>query len=235
MTRLFEEDRELVQDLSESDALKLQRHVSVPLEIVRAGRWTPPRAEAGREPGLLILEGHLTREVEIFGRGAIELVGPGDLLVPSEASHSPSIPAVIRWKALTDSRLALLNVEFQRTISGWPQVQLALQGRGVRRGRLTAVQLALARIPRVAVRLHLLFWHLADRWGEQEGDAIVVRLPLPHWLLGGLVSARREAASHAVSDLSRRHLVTRRSDHFWRVHPPPPRQVEQLDALVAEL
>lgn len=235
VTRVFEEDPSLLGAVPEAEAGKLQRHVTVPLEVVPRGRWRPPLAEVGQEPGRLVLAGHLTREIEIFGRSALELVGPGDLLAPWQGSEVDSIPAAVRWQALTDSRLAVIDRDFLRAIARWPDIQIELQGRGVRRGRLTAVQLALARLRRVSVRLHLLFWHLADRWGEHEEEAIILRLPLSHRLLASLASANREAATRALGELSRRRLVTRRPDNVWAVHPPPPSQVEQLESLVSAL
>jgi CRP/FNR family cyclic AMP-dependent transcriptional regulator len=42
----------------------------------------------------------------------------------------------------------------------------------------------------VDVRLRMLLWHLADRWGRVRPDRVIVSLPLTHTVLADLVAAR---------------------------------------------
>ena len=60
------------------------------------------------------------------------------------------------------------------------------------------------------MRLTLLLWHLAGRWGRVEHGGIRLALPLTHRLLGRLVGAERPSVSHALSRLSQAGLVTNR-------------------------
>jgi CRP-like cAMP-binding protein len=60
------------------------------------------------------------------------------------------------------------------------------------------------------VRLTLLLWHLAGRWGRVEPGGIRLALPLTHRLLGRLVGAERPSVSHALTRLAHSGLVTSR-------------------------
>ena len=66
--------------------------------------------------------------------------------------------------------------------------------------------------PRLEVRLVLLLWHLAARWGRVEPSGIRLSLPLTHRLLGQLVAAERPSISHALKRLAQAGLVTGPTD-----------------------
>jgi CRP/FNR family cyclic AMP-dependent transcriptional regulator len=78
------------------------------------------------------------------------------------------------------------------------------------------------------VRLALLLWHLAARWGRVEPGGIRLPLPLTHQLLGRLVGAERPSVSHALARLSRAGLVTGHGDE-WHLHG---RIEDQLTAML---
>ena len=96
------------------------------------------------------------------------------------------------------------------------------------------VQRAITSQPRLEVRLTLLLWHLAGRWGRVERGGIRLALPLTHRLLGRLVGAERPSVSHALSRLSQAGLVTNRdgalhlqgtaSEHLAALAPPAERR-----------
>jgi CRP-like cAMP-binding protein len=67
--------------------------------------------------------------------------------------------------------------------------------------------MAIVHQARVDVRLHMLFWHLATRWGRVRSDGTVLRVRLTHSVLADLVAARRPTVTSALSDLSKRKLV----------------------------
>ena len=79
------------------------------------------------------------------------------------------------------------------------------------------VQRAIACQPRLEVRLALMLWHLAARWGKVELGGIRLSLPLTHRLLGQLVGAERPSVSHALARLAEAELVTGRGDE-WHLH-----------------
>ena len=79
------------------------------------------------------------------------------------------------------------------------------------------MQRAIACQPRLEVRLALVLWHLAARWGKVELGGIRLSLPLTHRLLGQLVGAERPSVSHALARLAEAGLVTGRGDE-WHLH-----------------
>ncbi len=83
-------------------------------------------------------------------------------------------------------RFAVLDAGFAQRVRPWPQIMQALLRRVERRTRNLNVQRAIACQPRLEVRLALLLWHLAARWGRVEPGGIRLPLPLTHQLLGRL-------------------------------------------------
>ena len=67
------------------------------------------------------------------------------------------------------------------------------------------------------MRLLLLLWHLAARWGKVEPGGVRLPLPLTHLLLGRLVGAERPSVSHALKRLAAAGLVSG-SDDGWHLH-----------------
>jgi CRP-like cAMP-binding protein len=81
--------------------------------------------------------------------------------------------------------------------------------------------MAIVHHARVDVRLHMLFWHLAARWGRVRGDGVTVPLRLTHTVLADLVAARRPTVTTALSELGRQGLV-RSVDEGWLLAGEPP-------------
>jgi CRP-like cAMP-binding protein len=93
-------------------------------------------------------------------------------------------------------------------------------GRAVRRSEALAVQLAIARIPRLEARLHCLLWHLADRFGHRVRDGVRIPLRLTHELLSDLAVANRQAVTRALKRLTVGGLVEA-ADGTWILKSPP--------------
>jgi CRP-like cAMP-binding protein len=89
----------------------------------------------------------------------------------------------------------------------WPTIAHALLRRTERRAEDLGVLRAIACEPRLEVRLVLLLWHLAARWGRVAPGEIHLTLPLTHRLLGQLVAAERPSISHALGRLADAGLV----------------------------
>ena len=174
-------------------------------------------AATAHGPGLLVLDGTVAVSVQVGDRIATELVGGGDLLQPRPADEDALITADVEWRALTPSRFALLDAAFAQRVQPWPQITNALLRRAARRAHNLDVQRAIASQPRLEVRLALLLWHLAARWGKVEPGGIRLCLPLTHQLLGRLVGAERPSVSHALARLAQAELVTGHG-HEWHLH-----------------
>jgi hypothetical protein len=181
------------------------------------GPWKAPvsarRAHGGF--GLLVLDGLLLRRVQIAGRHAAELLGPGDLLRPWQHDGSGStLDLEWTWQVVAPTRLAFLDPRWSARAAGWPQIGAELAGRALGRSLRLVIAMAIAQQPRLDVRLWMLFWELADRYGKVHPDGIHLDLPLTHEVLSHLAGARRPSVSGAVTKLAAEGRV-RRAGRNW--------------------
>jgi CRP/FNR family transcriptional regulator, cyclic AMP receptor protein len=179
-------------------------------------------------PGLLLLDGLVLCRRGIEGRFGAELLGEGDLLRPSQETENAQIlPLRTSRKVLAPTRVAVLDLAFAERLSGYPQLAEELLARAINRSRNLVALMAIAHQPRIDVRLHTLFWHLASRWGRMRADGVLVPLPLTHAVLADLVAARRPTVSSALAELSRRRLLTVEDDG-WHLSGDPPCELYEL-------
>jgi CRP/FNR family transcriptional regulator, cyclic AMP receptor protein len=162
----------------------------------------------GDGPGLLILDGVVAFQTRVGNRTALELVGAGDLLQVPGQREDDLLQRGDAWLVLSPTRFALLDGEFADRVRSWPQIVRELLRRAGRRTADVDALRAITCQPRLEVRLVLLLWHLAARWGRVEPAGIRVTLPLTHRLLGQLVAAERPSISHALARLGNAGLVT---------------------------
>lgn len=92
------------------------------------------------------------------------------------------------------------------------------------------MNMAIAHQARVHIRVHMLMWHLANRWGYVRRDGIVVPLRLTHSVISELVAARRPTVSTALSRLAKDGLVTQSKDGWLLAGDPPGELLEVPDA-----
>jgi CRP/FNR family transcriptional regulator, cyclic AMP receptor protein len=178
--------------------------------------WLEPDLGGGGL-GLLVLDGVIAIEVHVEDRTATELVGAGDLLQPPDRAHDDLLEHLDGWHVLVPARVAVLDAAFAERVRPWPQIALALLRRVGKRATDLDVQRAIACQPRLEVRLTLMLWHLAARWGRVEMGGIRLSLPLTHRMLGQLVGAERPSVSHALARLAQAELVTGRGNE-WHLH-----------------
>jgi CRP/FNR family transcriptional regulator, cyclic AMP receptor protein len=219
---VLREDPELAESIEPTRRAQavqtlVAREVKIP-----SGVWAGRAIPIDGGIGVLVLEGVMLQRVGIDGRFGAELVGEGDVLrAISQDVDDPTLPLTIEWLILEASRVAVLDERFVRQLARFPQVAGKLFARSVLRSRQLAVNMAIVHQARVDVRLHLLFWHLAGRWGRVRSDGVVVPLRLTHTVLADLVAARRPTVTSALSDLSRRGLV-RAIREGWLLSGPAP-------------
>jgi hypothetical protein len=186
-----------------------------------------PSLEGGL--GLLVLEGLLIRHVGIKGRFGAELVGEGDLLRPWQTENdSPLLPVETGWAVIHPARLAVLDDGFVPHLSSYPELAACFVARATQRARNLAVNMAIVHQARVDVRLRMLLWHLAGRWGRVRSEGTVVPLRLTHSVLSELVAARRPTVTSALSELSRKGLVRPFRD-AWLLYGDPPVELFDLE------
>ena len=223
----------LVLHLDEEQQLLARRHAVAPLLVLGPGTWRPRRelqTEHGHL-GLLVLDGLLTRDVVIGETLATELVGRGDVLRPTDHDGEDApVPFDVVWHVLEPTRIAVLDRRFAQVIGRWPEVLEELMRGAVRRAHSLAITLAVSHLRRVDVRLLVLMWYLADRWGKVRPDGVHVPLRLTHQTLGRLVGAQRPSVTTALRQLSDEGRLTRADDQSWILHGDPPETLERLRA-----
>jgi CRP/FNR family transcriptional regulator, cyclic AMP receptor protein len=173
-------------------------------------------AAASSGLGVLVLDGVLAVNIHVGDRIASELVGAGDLIQPT-CEDDAELTCEIGWRALQRIRFAVLDGAFAQRVQPWPQITHVLLRRMGRRTRRQHVQRAISAQPRLEVRLALILWHLAARWGRVEPGGIRLSLPLTHQLLGRLIGAERPSVSHALARLANAGLVTGHGGE-WHLH-----------------
>ncbi len=232
-SRLLLDDPELAQHLH-GERLAAASRECVAQEIhVPIGAWSPPHDLDAMQGGigLLILDGLLARRVGVAGRFGAELLGDGDLLRPWQHDDaSTTLAHTGKWRALRPTRLAVLDTDFAMRVTQYPEIVSTLFGRALRRSRHIAVNMAIVQQPRIDLRLHMLFWELADRWGKVRQDGVHVPLYLTHSMLADLVAARRPTVTKALGELAERSAVIWTGED-WLLPGDPPDELDVVGSI----
>jgi len=233
---IVDADPDLGDLLDAGDLARARREALARVQRLSAVVWD---AAAAHEPaehhrGFLVVDGLLSRTVNVLGRHCVELVGHGDVMRPWSWDEVGShVRAEVGWTVLEDTQLAVLDHQFVLRIVPWPQLGLELFNRGTRRAHHLAVALAIAHHQRVDDRLLLTLWHLAERWGRVHTNGVVVPLPLSHQRLADLVGAQRQSVTTAMGGLQRSGAVSRRDDGDWVLHGEPPEELRHHKLVAA--
>jgi CRP/FNR family cyclic AMP-dependent transcriptional regulator len=216
---LLDLDDDLAQEVEMRMRVSARQHATARLLEADTGECdlTSWFVSVGRGPGLLIVDGLFAVDTHVADRTSSELLGTGDLLQPPGHDADEMVDSEIVWRALRPSRLALLDTDFAERVRSWPQIQQALFRRAEHRSGELDVLRAISCQPRLEVRLVLLLWHLAGRWGRVEPAGFRLCLPLTHRLLGQLVAAERPSISHALRRLSEAGIITGTAGD-WHLH-----------------
>jgi hypothetical protein len=184
--------------------------------------------------GLLVLDGLLIRRVGIDGRYGAELLGEGDLIRPWHGEDLDSaLGQTTGWKVTTRSRLAVLDELAAARIARYPALIGALTGRALDRAWRLASMMAIIHHPRTDVRLRMLFWHMANRWGHVRRDGVILPVSLSHNVLADLIAAQRPSVTGALGKLAQRGLV-RATDEGWLLTGGPPGELLELQEVEVE-
>ncbi|MGH2923042.1 MAG: Crp/Fnr family transcriptional regulator [Solirubrobacterales bacterium] len=196
--------------------------IARPTEVA-PGPWDPDADGEIDVVGLLVLEGLLTREVDIGGAKSLELLGAGDVIRPwdDESELSP-ISSEAALTALEPARLAYLDRRFMAALGRWPTLGGEIIHRVLRRSRWLAVRMAIGSLQGVADRVQLLFWHMASNWGKVTPEGTLVPFSLTHELIAELIGARRPSVTTAIGELRSAGALERALDG-WLLKGPPPR------------
>jgi CRP/FNR family transcriptional regulator, cyclic AMP receptor protein len=234
---IIDADPDLGELLDPAERERARRGTVTRVRRLSPGKWMAIEAleEAAYHQGFLVIDGLLSREVDVLGRRCVELIGDADVLRPwgwdPTGSH---VNAEVEWMVLEPTRMAVLDHALVSQMNPWPQLGLELFARGTRRAHWLAVALAISHHPRVDDRLLLTLWQVAERWGRVRPDGITVPLPLSHERLASLVGAHRPAVTTAMGELTRAGLVSRGADRFWVLHGGPPEELRRRGLVAAD-
>lgn len=182
--------------------------------------------------GLLMLKGLMIRQVAVADRHCGELVGPGAVLRPwDDFGHTAPLPFEVSWRVIQDTELARLDRRFLATIVHWPALIESFTARATERAHTLAFNVAIHCLRHVHLRLLVLLWNLADRFGRVTPDGTHVPLPLSHSDLAELVGAARPSVTVALKQLAADELVWRHSsDGTWMLTREPPTELRDMRA-----
>lgn len=231
---IIDADPDLGGLLDQAERERARREAVTRVRRLSPGPW---KAAEALEPevhhrGFLVIDGLLSREVEVLGRRCVELIGDADVLRPwgwdPTGSH---VQAEVGWTVLEPTRMAVLDHALVARMNPWPQLGLELFSRGTRRAHSLAIALAISHHQRVDDRLLLTMWQIAERWGTVRPDGIAIQLTLSHERLASLVGSHRPAVTTAIGELVRAGMISRGTDRVWVLHGNPPEELRsQRDA-----
>jgi CRP/FNR family cyclic AMP-dependent transcriptional regulator len=213
---------ELAEMLDAEQARGARSALRVAVLDVPAGVVSRERIAAGGTHGFgaVVLDGLVTRHLDIGGHPALQLYGPGDLLAARPCSEV-LLPVRDELTASVPTRLAVLDDRFLIAARRWPRLIPGLFRLAQDQSDRLLLQLVIAEQPKVEQRLLALFWHLADRFGHVTPEGIVLSLRLTHEALGRLVGARRPTVTLALRSLTERGAVRRDDERRWVVTDMP--------------
>jgi CRP/FNR family cyclic AMP-dependent transcriptional regulator len=221
---VLREDVELAESLPLARRAQAEENCVCSTIHAPRGRWQPESIgeRIGTGVGLLVMEGLLLRRVGVDGRFGAELLGEGDLLRPWQGDNvTPTLTQTTGWRVLEATRLALLDEAAATCFAVYPELTGRLVARALDRSRHLAVNMAIIHQARVNVRLQMLFWHLAGRWGRVRSEGVVLPLSLTHSVLADLVAARRPTVTTSLTELSRQELVMPMQRGWLLLGEPP--------------
>jgi CRP/FNR family transcriptional regulator, cyclic AMP receptor protein len=216
---------ELTRYLTEDERDELSS-VSLPVLTI------PPGAVALSEVlghhnafGANVLDGLVMSALRIGEQTGIQLLGPGDLLLPG-GDVWPGWLSDTEVRAQAPVRVALFGGELLVAAHSWPRIIQGLYARlGDQFQRLTA-QLVICQLGRVDDRVLAMMWLLAESWGQVTPAGVRLPLALTHETLGALVGARRPTITLALRKLTRDGSILHQ-DTGWLLLDPPPTPAER--------
>ena len=216
---MLRHDRGLARAVPATERARAAAHLRVACCEIPEGPWDVRVGPRTGTLGLLVLGGHLLRDVQLAGGVSGEICGPGDVLRPwDDDTVDGPLAARPSWTALAPVKVALLDREFVVRAAGWPDVLVEVASRLIRRSRSQAALLAISHVPRLEPRLLAVLWHLADRAGVVDQAGVVMPLRLTHENLGCLVGGRRPSVTRSMNRLVADGHVTPRPAGGWWLH-----------------
>lgn len=228
--RLLDADRSLGSVLSPEELAVARRYAVADTVAIQRGKHDPKMFAGEGLLGLLVLRGLMIRQVAVADRRCGELVGPGAVLRPwDDFGQTAPLPFDVSWRVIEDTELARLDRRFMATIVHWPALIESFTARAAERAHTLAFNVAIHCLRHVHLRLLVLLWNLADRFGRVTPEGTHVPLALSHFDLAELVGAARPSVSVALKQLAEDGLVWRNEeDATWMLSREPPGELRDM-------
>jgi CRP/FNR family transcriptional regulator, cyclic AMP receptor protein len=233
VARVLQEDPDLCERVPAEQQARAIAEALARVETFDVGSWNESDTPQMRDGfGLLVLDGMVARRVTLGRFDCTELLGQGDLLRPwtFATAATASVSSEVEWNVVQPLRVAGLDRRFALTVAQWPEIGIELMDRIVQRARWLAFQLAVCHVVRVDMRLLLMLWHFADRWGRMTKDGARVCLPVTHSVLASVVGARRPSVTTALGRLQDERRIELVGAGEWLLHGSPPADFARLAA-----
>ena len=126
---IVDADPDLADLLDPLERERARRQALTKVKRLEPGEWDPSGAIMPdvHHRGFLIIDGLISREVDVLGRRCVELLGPGDVLRPwswdPDGSH---VHAEVGWVVLEPTAMAVLDHGLVTRMNAWPQLGLEL-------------------------------------------------------------------------------------------------------------
>jgi CRP/FNR family transcriptional regulator, cyclic AMP receptor protein len=174
--------------------------------------------------GATVLQGLVMNSLRVGEQVGIQLLGPGDLLVPG-SDFLPGWLADFESRTAGPAKLGLLGNDVLAAAHRWPRVVQALYASiGDQMQRLTA-QLVICQLPRVDDRVLAMLWLLSESWGQVTPSGVRLPLGLTHETVGALVGAARPTVTLALRKLTEEGAIVHQ-DTGWLLLKAPPEPSE---------
>jgi CRP/FNR family transcriptional regulator, cyclic AMP receptor protein len=215
---LAQADPDLLRGIPEDDLTLAERVLTCPVYRIPAGRWAPELLAAHDNGGfaLLVVDGVISRELDVAGRHVMEFFGSGDVLRPAAGD---GFGGRLQWEATEPSAVVVLDERFRRASQRWPSLSSNLVERLLHQTDRAMLHTAILSLPRVESRVLAIFWQLAERWGRVTPAGVVLPLRLTHEAIGRLAGAQRPTVTLALRELCDDGSVSRGEDGAWILNP----------------
>lgn len=221
--RVLAHDVDLLAGVPTADRRRAVFASVAAMDGVPAGPWHLPDA-GGHGAGLLVVSGLTICRLGRDGHHGAELLAPGDLLRPWEpevADPLAVLPMQDDCQVVAPLQVAVLDESWLRRMAAWPAVVAALMDRLVARSRRLAAAMVIAQQRELDLRIELMLWKLAERFGVVGPAGVRVPLPITQEMLGNLVCAQRPSVSAAVGRLERSGRLRRDGCDWYLLADPP--------------
>jgi len=131
--------------------------------------------------------------------------------------------------------VGLLDLQLINVGARCPQLIHGILRRAIERSYALALDVAIHTLQHLELRLLVLFWHLADRFGRVTAEGIIIPLRLSHSDIAELIGSQRPSVSVRLSALAKRDVLIRRRDRTWMLHGEAHAELRDVRANADEL